>query len=42
MYENLKHTAIQHLNKKIKKYSHFQIITTNNIKHTFRFHIKRY
>ena len=28
--------------KKIKKYSHFQTITTNNRKHFFRFHIKQY
>ena len=39
MHENLKHTVIKYLTKKIKKYSHFQIVTTNNIKHFFRFHI---
>ena len=33
MHENLKHTVIKHLAKKIKKYSHFQAITTNNSKH---------
>ena len=41
MHENLKHTVKKHLAKKIKKYSHFQTITTNNSKH-FRFHIKQY
>ena len=30
MHENLKHTVIKHLTKKIKKYSHFQTITLNN------------
>ena len=30
MHENLKHTVIKLLAKKIKKYSHFQTITTNN------------
>ena len=28
--------------KKLKKYSHFQTITTNNSKQFFRFHIKQY
>ena len=42
MYENLKHTVKKHLAQKIKKYSHFQAITTNNGKHFFRFHIKQY
>ena len=42
MHENLKHTIKKHLVKKIKKYSHFQTITTNNSKHFFRFHIKQY
>ena len=42
MHENLKHTLKKHLAKKIKKYSHFQAITTNNSKHFFRFHIKQY
>ena len=42
MYENLKHTAKRHLAKKVKKYSHFQAITTNNSKQFFRFHIKQY
>ena len=41
MYENLKHTVKKHLSKKIKKYSHFQAITTNNSKN-FRFYIKQY
>ena len=42
MHENLKHTVKKHMAKKIKKYSHFEIITTNNRKHFFRFHIKQY
>ena len=42
MDENLKHTVKKHLAKKIKKYSHFQTITTNNSKHFFTFHIKQY
>ena len=42
MNENLKHTVKNILPKKIKKYSHFQIITTNNSKHFFTFHIKQY
>ena len=37
MHENLKHTVTKHLNKKIKKYSHFQTITTNNRKHVSDF-----
>ena len=41
IYENLKHKLKKHLAKKIKKYSHFQPITTNNSKY-FRFHIKQY
>ena len=32
MQENLKHTIIKHLAKKLKKYSHFQTITANNRK----------
>ena len=32
MHENLKHTVIKQLIKKLKKYSHFQKITTNNRK----------
>ena len=42
MHENLKHTVINHLTKKKKKYSHFQTVTTNNSKHSFRFHIKQH
>ena len=42
MHENLKHTVKSHLTKKIRKYSHFQTITTNNSKHFIRFHIKQY
>ena len=42
MHENLKHAIKKHLAKKIKKYSHFQTITTNNSKHFFRFHIRQY
>ena len=42
VHENLKHTVKKHMAKKIKKYSHFEIITTNNRKHFFRFHIKQY
>ena len=42
MDENLKHTVKKHLVKKIKKYSHFQTITTNNSKHFFTFQIKQY
>ena len=42
MHENLKHTVKRHLVKKIKKYSHFQTITTNNSKHFSRFHFKQY
>ena len=37
LHEDLKHTVIKHLAKKIKKYSHFQIITTNNSKHVSDF-----
>ena len=37
MYENLKHTVIKHVAKNIKKYSHFQTITTNNSKHVSDF-----
>ena len=37
MHENLKHTVIKHLAKKIKTYSHFQTITTNNSKHVSDF-----
>ena len=37
MHENLKHTVIKHFAKKIKKYSHFQTITTNNSKHVSDF-----
>ena len=37
MYENLKHTVIKQLAKKIKKYSHFHTITTNNSKHVSDF-----
>ena len=34
MHENLKHTVKKNLGKKkIKKYSHFQTITTNKSKH---------
>ena len=33
MHENLNDTKIKQLAKKIKKYSHFQTITTNNSKH---------
>ena len=36
-HENLKHTAIKHLAKIKKKYSHFQTITTNNSKHVSDF-----
>ena len=32
MHENLKHTVTKHLAKNLKKYSHFQTITTNNRK----------
>ena len=32
-HENLKLTEIKHPVKKIKKYSHFQAITTNKNKH---------
>ena len=32
MHENLKHTVIKQLLKKLKKYSQFQKITTNNRK----------
>ena len=42
MHENLKHTVAKHLTKKIKKYLHFQTVTTKNGKHFFRFHIKQY
>ena len=42
MQENLKHTVKKHLAKKLKKYSHFQTITTNNSKHFFRFLIRQY
>ena len=42
MHENLKHTVIKHLTKKIKKYSPFQTVTTNNSKQFFRFFIKPY
>ena len=41
MHENLKHTVTKHVSKKIKKYFHFQTITTNNRKHFFRFYIKK-
>ena len=41
MHKNLKLYVKKHLAKKIKKYSHFQTITTNNSKH-FRLHIKQY
>ena len=37
MLEMLKHTVTKHLAKNIKKYSHFQIITTNNRKHVSDF-----
>ena len=37
MHEMLNHTVTKHLAKKIKKYSHFQIITTNNRKHVSDF-----
>ena len=38
MHENLKHIKNKkHLAKKIKKYSHFQTITTNNSKHVSDF-----
>ena len=33
MHENLKHTVLKNLAKKIKKYSPFQAITTNNSKY---------
>ena len=36
-HENLKHTVIKHLAKKLKKYSHFQTITTNHTKHVSDF-----
>ena len=42
MHKNLKHTVIKYLTKKIKKYSHFQTVTTNNSKHFFRVQIKQY
>ena len=42
MHENLKYAIKKNLAKKIKKYSHFQTISTNNSKHFFRFHIKQY
>ena len=42
MHENLKHTLIKHLTKKIQKVSYFQSVTTNNRKHFFRFHINQY
>ena len=42
MHENLKHTVKKHMAKKIKKHSHFEIITTKNRNHFFRFHIKQY
>ena len=29
MHENLKYSVIIHLTKKIKKYAHFQAVTTN-------------
>ena len=41
-HENLKHTVKKHLVKKLKKYSHFEAITTNNVKRFFRLHIKQY
>ena len=37
MHENLKHTVIKYLVKKIKKYSHFQTIATNNSKYVSDF-----
>ena len=42
MHENLNHTVKTRLAKKIKKYFHFQTITTNNRKHFFRVYIKQY
>ena len=42
MHENLKHTVVKHLSKKIKKYSCFQTVITYNSKHFFRFYIKQY
>ena len=41
-HENLKYTVMKHLTKKIKKYSNFQTVTTNNSKRFFRFYIKQY
>ena len=37
MHENLKHTVIKHLAKRIKTYSHFQTVNTNNSKHVSDF-----
>ena len=37
MHENLKHTVLKHLAKKIKKYSPFQAVTTNNSKYVSDF-----
>ena len=42
MHENIKHAVIKHLTKKIKTYSDFQTVTTNNSKHFFKFHIIQY
>ena len=36
-HKNLKHTVIKNLAKKIKNYSYFQTITTNNSKHVSDF-----
>ena len=37
MHENLKYTVTKQLAKKIKQYSQFQTITTNNRKHVSDF-----
>ena len=42
MHENLNHTVKTRLAKKIKKYFHYQTITTNNRKHVFRDYITQY